>query len=185
MYRIFALCFILLGWLAACAPSAEAVAVRAEDLAQTMVVETQAARPTKIVLPSATPSLTPDEPSENSIETSKDGPAATATATLEITPTLEDEISVDPSATSAPDNQKTARLRFENNSGQVVYLTLSGAFNANYAFADSFNVDVPYGDYSFAANIGQDGPYTGSFTITNADKHTLVFESDKVKILGP
>jgi hypothetical protein len=153
--------------------SAEESSGTAQVLAATQIVETQRALPTNTQPPPAT--LTPPpSPTETALPTATALPSATATSTR-----------VPPSATAWFNPNETAPLRFDNKSGETIFAVLSGRVYGEYSFSDSWNLTTPWGDYSYLVWIGDEGPYGGSFTITNRDKYTLVIETDKVHMVGP
>lgn len=175
MSRIIALSFAVLLLLSACGPSPEAVAATAQALAGTQIAATQTAQPTNTPQPTATPTATASAtetapPSETPL------PSPSPTPTLAL-PTV--------SATPWINPSKTAPLRFENNSGEEIFVILQGPNYGEYRFTKSWNLTSQWGDYSYLLWIGNEGPYAGSFVINNADKHTLVIETDKVHFLGP
>ena len=165
--------------LAACGPAGhtpEELASTAQVLASTWVAETVAAMPTETPQPTAT-----DTPEPTATET----PLPTETPVPSDTPF--------PTQVFVPTNtfrtDFTAPLRFDNNTDLTIYVIVEGDGNGNFyyeaRFQDSHNVTVPQGNFTYLVWIGDVGPFSGSFFINNVDKHTLVFETDKVKFLGP
>ena len=162
--------------LSSCGPrvlSAEESLGTAQVLAATQIVETQRAVPTNTPPPPVT--LTPaPSPTETAMPTATAVPSATPTST---------RVPASPTAWFNPN--ETAPLRFDNKSGENIFAVLSGTVYGEYSFSDSWNLTTPWGDYSYLIWIGDEGPYGGSFTITNRDKYTLVIETDKVHMVGP
>jgi hypothetical protein len=142
-------------------------------MAATQIVGTQRALPTNTQPPPVT--LTPPtKPTETPVPTATTEPTLTETST---------RVPASPTAWFNPN--ETAPLRFDNKSGENIFAVLSGTVYGEYSFSDSWNLTTPWGDYSYLIWIGDEGPYGGSFTITNRDKYTLVIETDKVHMVGP
>lgn len=159
--------------LAGCGPSAADVSGTAQALGATMIAETQTAQPTETPLPSATATAEP---------TKTPTPAATHTATLTATetPALATE-----SPTAWINPSRSSRLRFENNTGEEIFIVLDGPVYAEYTFTASWNLETQWGSYRYLVWTGGLGPRVGNFTVTNPDKHTLVINDDKIIFLIP
>lgn len=161
--------------LAACGgPSQADIAATAEGLAATGLAQTAAAIPTDT--PTAIPTDTP-EPSPTFTE------APTDTATLAPSDTPAPVVELPTPTWQAP--SKTAPLRLQNNSGEEVLLIILSPVYQEIRFKSSRVLTFDWGTYSYRLWIGGDGPYVGTFSITNDDKHTLVIEQDKVYFLVP
>jgi hypothetical protein len=170
----------LLLLLAACAPaSTPDLAATAQRQVETWAAGTWTAEaPTRLAgfepsntplpevaqgQPTETPTHTP-EPSQTSAPTRVDEPT---TATIQL------------------NEHNKALLRFENNSGQSVYVILDGTMHGEFAFSDSWNLTLPRGNYIYCVWIAGEGPYEGTFSLTNADKHTLRIDPNRILFLGP
>lgn len=163
--------------LAGCAPgglNAEESLGTAQVLAVTQIAETQKAAPTDKLpqLPTLTPPIK---------QTETPFPTFTALPTRTATPTSPPP----PSSTPWVNPKQIATLRFENNTKVNIFAVLRGSGVGEYSFSDSWNLTTPWGDYDYLVWIGDDGPYAGSFKITNRDKHTLVIDPGKVHFEGP
>jgi hypothetical protein len=44
---------------------------------------------------------------------------------------------------------------------------------------------LPEAQYTYRAWIGDEGPFNGTFSITNGDKHVLTFNADKIHFSTP
>ena len=169
--RTLAILACLAALVAACGPTPADLDATAQALAADYIAQTEAARPTETQVPTATsttpPSATPP-------------PSETLPPTLTPSPTF-------PPATITPtlDPKRSAPLRFQNDSGYNVYVTLTGAMYGEYAFSDSNIVMVAWGTYNYRVWINGADLYEGSFTINNLDKYTLVIAPNKVHFLGP
>jgi hypothetical protein len=176
MVSSFAKITALILLLAACAPgglNAEESLGTARVMAATQINETQRAAPTNTQ--PQPPTLTPPiKVSDTPFPVFTPLPTLTATATVRV---LTNTPWVNPN--------EIATLRFENNSKQNIFAVISGSAYGEYSFSDSWNLMTPWGDYDYLVWIGEEGPFAGSFAITNRDKHTLVIETDKVHFEGP
>ncbi len=163
--------------LAACAPATPPAASALPPTASSATLP-----PTAPPQPSATP-----EPSATPLP-----PTAAASATREPSPTIELALTPTYTPVSGYYRNKAALLKLENNSGQQVSIILNGFiyegtsyYEVTFSQTDYKLENVPLGDYRFTATIGDSGPYYGAFSITNTDKHTLVFHTDKVTFHAP
>lgn len=171
--------------LAACAPSTTDLSATAEILAQTMVAGTQGAQltqnsllnPTSIstleVIPSPTVTF---EPSETPTE------EPTATQVIVLATSAIVDTYTDPN--SQPGGSKS-RVLLQNDTEERIVLTISGDVYAEYVFTDTFLIYLSRGDYSVLAFIGDNGPFSASFTITNLDKYIIEFDLDRMKVHLP
>lgn len=179
MKQISIACIAILT-LAACAPGAEVgLESTAVARAATWVAGTQTAEFETRIEPSNTPA-----PPATTSESATLAPTQTTEPTTASTPTLASE-TLSPTGTPPSDPSNNALLRFENNTDGVVFVLLDGPIHGEFSFSDSWNLPLPRGDYTYSVWIGDDGPYAGSFTLTNADKHTLRINTDQVRLLGP
>jgi hypothetical protein len=179
---LFALSACTLGSL-----SPEQLQATAQDMASTSIVLTLAAMPTNTVAPSATvqpsatatlePTLTP---SQATTETSSPYPTSQVTATSygQLSGSDFDE---------AQDNKtdQNAPLGLVNNSGEDIRFILLSPIYGEYEFSGNMTLILPEGQYTYRAWIGNKGPFSGSFSITNGDKHVLTFHSDKIHFATP
>ncbi|MFZ5923295.1 MAG: hypothetical protein ACOYY3_19790 [Chloroflexota bacterium] len=128
------------------------------------------APPTFTLEPSPTVTLTPLPPTGIST------PSLTPTSTLNIFYGSSDYNKRDDWAT----------LKLENNSGQEVKVKIGGPnFYTYITFKIDTIIEVPWGAFWYEAYIGKNGPFSGGFSITNSDKHVLVFENNKIRFLVP
>ncbi len=160
--------------LAACGAEESGTRATSEILAQTIMAETQAA------IPSETP-----EPTFTKTSILSPTIEITSTATHTSTPTTTSTPEFIPSETAWFNTNLTTRLRFENNTEDSIIVILSGAYNASFTFVASWNLDIPRGDYFYSVWIGDNSEHSGSFIITNADKHTMVISEGKVRFKYP
>jgi hypothetical protein len=54
-----------------------------------------------------------------------------------------------------------------------------------YEIGNSITVILPEATYSFRYWVGTKGPISGSFSITNGDKHVLTLNEDKFHFATP
>ncbi len=160
--------------LAACKAEESDIQATSETLAHTMVAETQAAQPTESPEPTQANTSAPSPTSKNT---------STATPTSAPTNTITPEFI--PSETPWFNANRTARLRFENNTDETIFIILSGTYYVTYNFQTSWNMDIPWGSYNYSVYIGKSSEHSGSFTITNADKHIMVISEGKVRFKYP
>lgn len=139
-------------------------------------------------------------------------PSATSTATVALTPTLEPPVALADTATALPDqptfqaswtpyglaqptdfvenkedkDDKNAPLLLDNESGgeEIHFIILSPVY-ADYTFTGNMSLILQEGTYKYRAWIGDKGPINGSFSITNGDKHILIFYKDKIHFSTP
>jgi hypothetical protein len=182
---IFVLISLLLG---ACAPEVDGVALAstAQSIAATGVAGTLTAMPTNTSLPSATLTAT-FEPTAIATALSALDATTTSTSTQpSLQGTLASGLPTEVSATDQADkNDATSPLLLQNNSGQTVWLIIEAPVYLEYRFSDSMLILVPRGVYHYRAYIGEKGPYEGTFSIGNQDKHTLIFSANKVTFQKP
>jgi hypothetical protein len=184
-FLILVLISLLLG---ACAPAVDVVALAstAQSIAATGVVATLRAMPTNTPLPSATFTATL-EPTGTATAVVTQGATATSTNAQAVAQgTLISNLPTEVSATDKADkSDATSPLLLQNNSGQTVWLIIEAPVYLEYRFSDSMLILVPQGVYHYRAYIGENGPYEGTFSIGNQDKHTLIFSANKVTFQKP
>lgn len=187
MKRILILSLLLTSALLLAACATQEPPTASPEQVQTAAVEllTQiAAEWTLTPLPSATtePSATPEPPTAT----------LQPTVTLSLpsnTPQPSATIYLGPTDTPLPSRYEgqTALLKLENNTNEEIYIVIYGTayYEIRFTGKEYKIEDAPWGDYNYTAFIGNEGPYTGFFRITNWDKHTLVFKDSGVSFLGP
>lgn len=74
---------------------------------------------------------------------------------------------------------------FENKSGEEIQFVFLSPRYQEYKFKGNMTLILPEGQYSYRAWIGKAGPFNGSFSITNGDKHVLTFYADKIHFSTP
>jgi hypothetical protein len=77
-----------------------------------------------------------------------------------------------------------APLLLENQSGKEVLFTLLSPIYQEYEFSKSMTLILPEGTYTFRAKVDKNS-YSGSFAITNGDKHVLTFYTNKYHFSTP
>jgi len=166
--------------------SAEQLEATARDLSSTWIALTLTALPTNTAQPSATlrPSSTPTlEPSPSPSETATELPTAGPT----FAPTWTPYGQSDPGAFEEAQADKAdlnAPLRLDNQSGEDIQFILLTPRYQEYDFSGSMTLILPEGSYTFRANVGKNS-YSGSFAITNGDKHVLTFYTNKYHFSTP
>ena len=177
MQKLFLPFLLLALLLAGCGPSESDMLAEAQMIAKTIIAETMAARPSETPFPSDTPTLLPSSTSTSlPIDTPSVPPIDTATAVINIAA---------PTKSPIPSNVRTAPLRFDNQTDEIILVIFPSHNFDEYSFSDSWNLITPEGDYRYVIWIGNDGPYLGEFRITNGDKHTFVFTEGEVKFHYP
>lgn len=180
----------LLPVLAACssAPSAKELHATAQHMASTSIVLTVAAIPTDTTAPSDTPTLVPSSTSTQEITA-----LPTGTATLSpVTPTTPlptatnyGQMSGSAQETAWADkDDKNAPLILRNNTELEIHLILLSPVYQEYTFTNNMSLILPESTYSYRVFVG-DKAFSGSFSITNGDKHALVFFEDHVRFGVP
>ena len=190
MKKIFALIVCSFGFLlSACTLgglSAEEVEATARDLSSTWIALTLTALPTNTAQPSATPqpsSTSTPEPSPSPTETFTVLPTSGPT----FVPTWTPYGQSDPGAFEEAQADKAdlnAPLRLDNQSGEEIQFTLLTPIYQEYDFSGSMTLILPEGSYTFRAKVGKNS-YSGSFAITNGDKHVLTFYATKYHFSTP
>ncbi len=160
-------------------------------LLTSLILLLAACSPTLSEAPTATSTSVPavepsDAPSETPTATAE--PSATPTEAPTATETL---VYVAPTSAFTPTVPFTeaggakSRVHLQNDTDETITLTINGSVYVQYVFDTTFNIYLGRGDYSVMAFIGNDGPYVGSFTITNLDKYTIEFDPGRMKIHLP
>ncbi len=167
--------------------SEDQIRATAQILASTEIVQTLAALPSDTPLPTYTstsiptntaePSLTP---SQTSTETPSPYPTAAATWTPfgVLQPT-------DMGSAQANKSDKNAALLFDNQSGEQIQFTFTSPIYQEYDFTKNMIIIVDEDTYTYQAFIGNKGPYTGTISVTNGDKHVLTFYKDHIHFATP
>lgn len=178
--------------LAACAaqqpptPSPEMVQTAAANLL-TQMASNWTATPQPTATPE--PSATPQPPTATAQPSATPESASPTPSPLPPTATATVVVNLGPTNTPLPSRYEgqTALLKFENNTSEEIYIVLYGTayYEIRFTGKEYKIEDAPWGDYNYTAFIGNEGPYTGFFRITNWDKHTLVFKDSGVNFLGP
>lgn len=170
--------------LAACGPagpSVEQIDATAQHFAATGVALTLTAWPTNTALPTETP-----EPTSTPLPSDTSTPEPTATATFAPTWTPFGQLeSTDFGTAQADKADKNAPLVVQNNTGESVQFFLLSPFYQEYQLANSMTIILPEGSYSFRYWVGNQSPRSGSFNITNGDKHVLTLYEDKYHFATP
>jgi hypothetical protein len=186
------LLFLLLTLLlVSCGPaalSAEQIQQTAQVMVDTGIPLTLTALPTNTSLPTATPQPT-------ATFTSTASPSPSTTVTIMTSPLLPAAIATwtpyGQSESGALETAQTdkadanAPLSLQNQSGEDIQFILVSPVYQEYAFGGNMTLILSEGQYSYRAWIGNDGPFSGSFAITNGDKHVLTFFSDKIHFSTP
>jgi hypothetical protein len=181
---------ILSAVLTACssAPSAEEMHATAQNIANTSIVLTVAAIPTETTAPSNTSTSVP-----SATFTQESSAVPTGTATLvPVTPTTPlptatnyGQMSGSAQETAWSDkDDKNAPLMLRNNTELEIHLILLSPVYQEYTFTNNMSLILPENTYSYRVFVG-DKAFSGSFSITNGDKHALVFFEDHVRFGVP
>ena len=80
---------------------------------------------------------------------------------------------------------KNAPLLLDNESGEEVHFIIYSPVYVDYTFTKSFSLILNEGTYQYRAWIGKHSPISGTFSITNGDKHVLTFYKDKIHFSTP
>ena len=181
---ILLLAGILLTACAADELSPPEIEATAEVVAATYVAETLEAMPTETLVPSPTPEPTetsPPLPTPTTIPTETLVPTATEFVPSP-TPTMV-QITLTPTPFVAA--WKVAPLKFINNSGEQVLFIFTNPEYIEYRIDKILKEEIYYGTWYYVAYIGDEGPYRGTFVVQNIDKHEIVIEKDKIRIIRP
>ena len=161
--------------------SAEEIQGTAQNLAATMLAETQDA-----YVPPPTNTLEPTlEPTQ---------PPAPTDTTAPTEPPLPTETQFIPSPTLnwptetptpfVPPNEVTL-LKIINHTGKEILFIFTQPEYRELRFTKEIKTDIKFGTHYFLVWIGDDGPISGSITVTMTDKYEIVIENDKVKVVIP
>jgi hypothetical protein len=168
--------------------SEEQLQATAHELAATSVSLTMTALPTQTALPTYTPIPT-DMPTAT-----PEVAQATSTATSTAAPVVQTTFL--PTATvyglsgdfDADKNDKAdlnAPVLLDNQTEDQVRLVISSPIYAEYLITNNMFIILPEATYHYQVWIGNKGPISGSFSITNGDKHELTFYPNKVHFSVP
>jgi hypothetical protein len=169
--------------------SPEQLEATVQQIAATGMALTLTALPTNTTLPTNTPTFT-EQPSAT--------PEPSLTFTPEFTATFTPRPTFQPSATLFGQSQptdfadsksdkedKNAPLLLDNQSGQQVHLIIDSPVYGDYSFSGNMSLILPEATYHYRAWIGNKGPLSGNFSITNGDKHVLTFFENKIHFSTP
>jgi hypothetical protein len=123
------------------------------------------------------------EPTAQPSETASETPTALPTFIATWTPYGQSESGAEGTA-QADKADQNAPLFLENRSGEEVQLTLTSPVYQEYVFTKSMTLILPEGEYTYRAKVGK-ASFSGSFAITNGDKHVLTFYSDRIHFSTP
>lgn len=185
-----ALIFIPVLFLSACTIgqySPEQLEATVEQLAATGMALTLTALPTQTAIPTQT--YTATLPPTATLAPTEIPPTATFTPapTFQPTATLYGLAQPTDFAESKNDKaDKDAPLLFDNQSGgQEIHIIITSPVYGDYTFTGNMSIILPEATYTYRAWIGNKGPLSGSFSITNGDKHILTFYPDKIHFSTP
>lgn len=171
--------------------NAEQMEATVQSLARTQMAEMLTALPTNTSPPTATathtdtpqPTVTPS-PSEAASETASLVPVQTQVVLMTVTPLGY----TDPTQFTEDKNNKAdynAPLVLDNRSGEEIHLIILSPQYGDYLFTKNMTLILPEATYTYRAWIGNKGPFSGSFSITNGDKHLLIFREDNINFSTP
>jgi hypothetical protein len=158
----------------------------AHNISSTWIALTLTALPTNTALPTDTSeptSTSTPEPSPSPSETGTDLPTTGPT----FVPTWTPYGQSDPGAFEEAKSDKAdlnAPLLLDNQSGEDVHFTLLTPYYQEYEFGKNMTLILPEGTYTFRAKVDKNS-YSGSFAITNGDKHVLTFYTNKYHFSTP
>lgn len=169
--------------------SPEQLQATVQQLAATGMALTLTALPTNTPLPTNTVTSTP-EPSATSEPSSTPTEMVTATftprPTFQPTATLYGQAQSTDFADSKDDKgDQNAPLLLDNQSGEQIHLIIDSPIYGDYSFSGNMSLILPEATYHYRAWIGKKGPLSGTFSITNGDKHVLTFFENKVHFSTP
>jgi hypothetical protein len=190
LHRLF-IALALLPLLAACAsaPAAEELHATAQFIASTNIALTIAALPTGTPLPTQTntpePTATSTAQQSATQSVTQTSAATVATAVPNATATQYGMLSGDAQATAWADkDDRNAPLMLRNRTEEEIHLIIVSPVYGEYVFTRDMSLILPENTYTYRAWVG-DKAFSGSFSITNGDKHALVFYSDHVRFGVP
>lgn len=166
--------------------SPEQIQGTAYSLAETAVPLTMTAMPTNTVLPTETPqpiSTSTPEPSPSPSVAITESPTVGATFAPTWTPYGQSEAGAAETA-QADKTDFNAPLLLDNQSGEDVHFTILSPVYQEYEISRSMTLILPEGSYTFRAKV-DNASYSGSFSITNGDKHVLSFYATKYHFSTP
>jgi hypothetical protein len=185
---LFLLFTILSVPLSGCAGglSAEDIDSTALSMAETSVPLTLTAMPTQTPAPSETPTSSATftmEPTAQPSETTTESSTSLPTFIATWTPYGQSDSGASGTA-QADKADQNAPLFLDNHSGEEVQFTLTSPVYQEYIFSKSLTLILPEGQYTYRAKVGN-ASFSGSFAITNGDKHVLTFYSDRIHFSTP
>ncbi len=186
--RVLVLCAFFLTACVPSGPSEAEVQASAQALAASWL-QTEAAIPSATPLPSNTPEPSPTSPPSNTpepapTESATPAPAQSDGAYITVTPFGYMEPNQMASAQANKDDQN-APLVLVNRTEDEIRLQLLTPIYQEYTFTHTMTLIVPEGSYTYRAWIGGKGPRNGSFSITNGDKHELIFRENQINFSVP
>lgn len=168
--------------------SPEQLDATVQSLASTQMVVLLTSLPTNTPLPTATFTDTP-LPSPTQVPTEE--PSNTATSVPQ-TPVVLSTVTTlgftDPTQFAEDKNNKSdfnAPLVLDNQSGEEIHLIILSPQYGDYVFTKNMTLILPEATYTYRAWIGNKGPFNGSFSITNGDKHILIFRANNINFSRP
>jgi hypothetical protein len=168
--------------------SPESLNATVEQVAATGIVLTLTALPTATLVPSDTPTVTL-QPTSTITSTTLPTDTPTPFPTVAIyapTWTPYGQLQATDFIDSKTDKvDKNAPLLLDNESGEEVHFIILSPVYVEYTFTKSFSLILAEDVYQYRAWIGKRGPLSGSFSITNGDKHVLTFYKDKIHFSTP
>jgi hypothetical protein len=164
--------------------SAEQLEATAHDLSSTWIALTLTALPSNTTQPSDTPQPTSTPTQESSatqMETATVMPTAGPTFAPTWTPYGQSGAFEEAKSDKADFN---APLLISNQSGEDVHFIMLTPVYQEYDLGGSMTLILPEGSYTFRAKIGKNA-ISGSFAITNGDKHVLTLYENKYHFATP
>jgi hypothetical protein len=139
---------------------------------------TATATDTPLPSPTTAPTLLPTE--------SPSATPLTAVATFLPTATLFGNANpTDFAEDKANKDDLNAPLLLDNQSGEEIHLIILTPVYGDYVFTKNMSLIMPEGTYTYRSWIGEKGPLSGSFSITNGDKHVLIFRTGNINFSRP
>jgi hypothetical protein len=172
--------------------SAEQIDATVQSLAATEMVVLLTSLPSNTSLPTATDTATPLpsptlSPTSSASETPSASPTSIAPAATFL-PTVTTLGFTDPTQFAEDKSNKSdfnAPLVLDNQSGQEIQLFILSPVYGEYVFTKNMTLILPENTYTYRAWIGNKGPFSGTFSITNGDKHILIFRESNINFAKP
>jgi len=184
LYLLLAFSFLFLASCASGSLSPENIEASAQAIVATGIPLTLTAWPTNTSLPTATPQpSSTTEASPSPAETQTESPTAISTFLPTWTPYGQSESGAFETA-KADKADQNAPLLLNNRTDEEIQFTLLSPRYQEYQFTGNMTLILPEGQYSYRAKVG-DKSFSGSFSITNGDKHVLTFYSDRIHFATP